>query len=167
MYRFSHQELLFQDSSIPFSGGHSFNIHGGVEVVVADYFKELLVIVWWQPRIRKRKFSKNMVPEENLMEKAVREGGVHCSLKEGSDQQGKSSQLDIKQSKATIFRAPVEDQLVWLLQAVLVQPGLHLAGDGCEFPLPVILKRILLLLIGRDDIRFSSSGETSFTLCSD
>ena len=71
VYRCSHQELVFQESSIPFPGGHSFNIHGGVEVVVADYFKELLVIVWWQPRIRKRNLSKNMVPEENLMEKAV------------------------------------------------------------------------------------------------
>ena len=40
-------------------------------MVVVDYFKELLVIVWWQPRIRKRNLSKNMVPEENLMEKAV------------------------------------------------------------------------------------------------
>ena len=71
-----------------------------------------------------------MVPEKNLMEKAVWEGGVHSSLKEGSDQQGKSSQFDIKQTKATIFRAPVEDQLIGLLQAVLVEPGLHLAGDG-------------------------------------
>ena len=99
-------------------------------MIVVDNFEKFLTVERWQSRVWQRYFPKYMISEKYFMVQAMPKGGVGRGLQESSDKECQSSDLHIEKPKAPIFWLPIEDKFTGLLQAVLVQPGLHLAVDG-------------------------------------
>ena len=99
-------------------------------MIVVDNFEEIFAVKRWQARVWQRHFPKHMISEKYFMVQAMSKVGVGRGLQESSDKECQSSDFHIEKPKATVFWLPVEDKFTGLLQAVLVQPGLHLAVDG-------------------------------------
>ena len=94
-----------------------------------DSGEKFLVIVGEEARVWESYLTKDMVSEENFVEKIVPEGWIAGCFHKRSYEKSKRPGLDMEEPKTPCMTLSIQHKFIGLLEAVLVEPGFNLAAD--------------------------------------